>query len=407
MRRTSEPMGFLYWEELRDGKSTNGSGGLTSADAVSPDAPRIIEKALKFKKGDTFFRKTTMLGLPRDAVIGIIASVRKAMDLKSIAVGDSLTLRRREGASDWFDLVFEKEDEYRLVITSGSDGYLVVKQPVILMPKLRVVEGTIENSLYTGARKAGLSYGLFHQLVDIFGWDVDFLTDLRRGDSFKVVYESWYRDGKLVKDGVILAARFTNNGRVLDAFWFQEEGDRDDYFDSEGRNLRRAFLKSPLQYRRISSTFSYKRFHPILKIYRPHLGVDYAAPSGTPVQTIGDGKVVFCGWKNGFGRLVEIRHNHGITSSYGHLRGFEKSVKTGRRVTQGQLIGWVGQSGLATGPHLHFAMVDGGKHLNPLQALRQSPPLKSLSSYHRKAFEERVAKYGPMLEGGNQLAAAE
>jgi len=405
-KSASESLGFVYWEELRKGMSTGGSVGSASADAVSPDAARIVEKTLRFKKGDTFFQKAAKLGLPRNTVAEIIGSVRKAVDLRSIAVGDSLTLRSREGASDWLDLVYEKEDDYRLVITYAADGYSVAKEPVILMPKLRMAEGTIENSLYMGARKTGLSPGLIHKLVQIFSWDVDFLVDLRRGDSFKVIYESWYRDGEFVRDGVILATRFVNNGRVLDAFWFEEEEGREDYFNSEGRNLRKAFLKSPLQYRRISSNFSYRRFHPILKEYRPHLGIDYAAPSGTPVQTIGDGKVLFCGWKNGFGRFVQIRHHNGIESSYGHLRGIAKNVKTGRRVKQGQLIGWVGQTGLATGPHLDFRMTMGGKHVNPLKVLAQSTVMKSLSPDHRQAFEERVAKFGPILDGEKHLAAA-
>ena len=405
-KKESESPGFQYWEELWKGMGGDRSDGTVPADAVSPDSPRIVEKSVKFRKGDNFFRKAVNLGLPRDTVVEIIGSVRKTMDLRSIAVGDLLTLKRSEGASDWLELAYEKKDDFQVVITREAHGYNVVKEPVILMPKLRMAEGTINNSLYMSARKAGLTPGLIHKLVQIFSWDVDFLVDLRRGDSFKVIYESWYREGEFVRDGLILAARFANDGRVLDAFWFQEEDGREDYYDSEGRNLRKAFLRSPLQYKRISSSFSYRRFHPILKVYRPHLGIDYAAPKGTPVQTIGDGKVLFRGWKNGFGRFIKIRHNNGIISCYGHLCGYAKSVKGGKRVKQGQLIGWVGQSGLATGPHLDFRMIQAGKHVNPLRVLRKSPPMKSLSPDHRQAFEERVAKYGAMLEGGNRVAAA-
>ena len=427
-KSTSRSPGIMsFWQNLT---SSAGSAGLsptllyTSAppaslveerlttsdplvDSSGADSMNVVEETLTFKRGDSFFENAVRLGLDRTEVADIVNKARAKLDPRRIAIGDLLTLRRMEGNSCWFQLVYEKKNEYRVVVEPEGDGCLVEKEPIALTPKLNVVEGTIESSLYESALEAGLSPFLIQELADIYSWDIDFLVDIRRGDRFRVVYETWYRDGERVKDGAILACRFINDGQTVDAFRYRDEQGREGYYDRQGRNLQKRFLKSPLQYRRISSYFSNRRFHPILKIYRPHHGVDYAAPTGTPVQSIGDGKVTFAGWKRGYGRFIKIRHPNGMISCYGHLSSFAKGLRSGKRVQQGEFIGRVGMTGLATGPHLDFRMSVNGRFVDPLKLLRKSPPLKSLDSSLRQAFNETAEEYSPYLEeGGSFLAQA-
>jgi murein DD-endopeptidase MepM/ murein hydrolase activator NlpD len=211
----------------------------------------------------------------------------------------------------------------------------------------------------------GEDLALALQLSDIFAWDIDFTSDLRNGDTFKIVVEGLYLDGQLKRYGNILCAEFVNNGESHHAYRF-ERGERADYYDGEGRSLKKAFLKAPLNFRRVSSGFSKGRFHPILRIYRPHHGFDYAASAGTPVSSVGDGKVIFAGVRGQYGKLVIIHHPNGWKTYYGHLSKIEKGVKKGASVDQGRIIGRVGSTGLATGPHLHYEVRIRNRPVNPL-----------------------------------------
>jgi murein DD-endopeptidase MepM/ murein hydrolase activator NlpD len=206
------------------------------------------------------------------------------------------------------------------------------------------------------------------KLSEIYAWQVDFHNDIRKGDSFKLIFEEKiHPDKQTTKVGNILAAEFTNNGREIYGFRFTNADSTIDYFEPDGASLRRKFLKSPFKYMpRISSRYNPRRFHPILKRYRPHLGVDYAAPKGTPILALGDGVVQKRQWNGGFGNFVLIKHNSMYQTGYGHLSGYAKGLKVGSRVTQGQVIGYVGATGLATGPHLDFRFYKNGKPVNPL-----------------------------------------
>jgi murein DD-endopeptidase MepM/ murein hydrolase activator NlpD len=213
--------------------------------------------------------------------------------------------------------------------------------------------------------KAGLSDPVIMRLAGIFAWDIDFALDIRRDDWFAVVFEEVWQDGRKVRDGDILAAEFGNQGRSYRALRFADDEGRTDYFTPEGRSLRKAFLRAPVDFTRVSSNFNPNRLHPILKVRRPHQGVDYAANQGTPIRAAGDGKVTFAGSRNGYGNAVILQHGGNITTLYAHMSRIASEARVGRRVRQGQVIGYVGKTGLATAPHLHYEYRINGVNRNP------------------------------------------
>jgi len=231
------------------------------------------------------------------------------------------------------------------------------------------------------------------QLADIFASEVDFHRDLRPGDRFSVVYESLYSNGEFVRAGRIVAAEFTNDGRTHRAVYFEDSRGRGGYYTPEGRNVRKSFLRSPLEFSRISSGFARSRLHPVLGVWRAHRGVDYAAPVGARVKATGDGTVQFAGHQGGYGKVVILRHRNGHSTLYGHLSGLAKGVHAGRRVHQGEVIGYVGTTGLATGPHLHYEFRLNGVHQNPLRVVL--PPGPPITAESREAFALAAA---PLLQ---------
>ena len=262
-------------------------------------------------------------------------------------------------------LAYHINDEEILRIARSDPGYRADKVAIEYERRLGTLGGVIESNLIASLPGGGQSALLAIELSDIFSWDVDFNTDFRKGDTFRILVEERWLDGTFRKYGDILAAELSVDGHVYRAYRF-DAGGRVDYFDDQGKSLRKAFLKAPLSYRRITSGFSVRRMHPILKIARPHLGVDYAAPAGTPVSTVGDGTVVFAGRKGPNGNLVIVRHPNGYTTSYGHLARIARGIRQGAAVRQGDVIGTVGATGLATGPHLDYRIRRNGRFLNPL-----------------------------------------
>ncbi len=256
------------------------------------------------------------------------------------------------------------DDDNILTIIRNESGFNAEKIPVDYKRRFLHIGGIIKDNLISSMGEGQENELLALRLSDIFAWDIDFTTDLRKDDIFKIVVEGFYLQGEFKKYGEILSAEFINNGETYRAYRFELDGNAD-YYDADGKSLRRAFLKAPLNFRRISSGFTKKRFHPILKIYRPHLGVDYAASSGTPVSTVGDGTVLFAGYKGANGKLVIIRHPNGYRTSYGHLSKIKKGIRRGVKVHQGQIIGYVGTTGLSTGPHLDYRIKIGNRFINP------------------------------------------
>lgn len=260
--------------------------------------------------------------------------------------------------------VYWIDDDYILNINRTETGFIAEKKPINYEKRVLHIGGVIKDNLISSIGEGKEKLLLALQLSDIFAWDIDFATDIRNGDTFKIVVEGLYLDGRFKKYGDILAAEFVNDGKSYFAYRFEYNG-KADYYDEDGKSLRRAFLKAPLSFRRISSTFSARRFHPVLKIYRPHHGIDYAAPEGTPVSAIGDGRIIFAGRKGQYGNLVIIKHLNGYKTYYGHLARFAKGIKKGTRIEQGQIIGFVGSTGLATGPHLHYEVRVNNRPVNP------------------------------------------
>jgi len=272
---------------------------------------------------------------------------------------------------------------------SRSDGSF---QASIITRKLerRITHssGHINHSLFLAAQAAGMTDNMTMQLANIFGWDVDFALDIRKGDHFTVIYEEIYLDDKKIRDGDIIAAEFTNRGHAYRAIRFTDKNGRSQYYAPNGRSMRKAFLRTPVDFSRISSRFSLGRKHPILNRIRAHKGVDYAARRGTPIKATGDGRIVFKGRKGGYGRTVIIKHGTAYNTLYAHMNSFNRRARYGSRVKQGQIIGYVGSSGLATGPHLHYEFRLNGVHRNPLTI--RLPKASSLPKQYRANFKKKA-----------------
>ena len=240
-------------------------------------------------------------------------------------------------------------------------------------------------------------------LADIFGWDIDFILDIREGDAFHAVVEKRFREGLPAGYGRILAAEFINQGKSYRAILFSDGNGNSDYYDPEGRNLRKAFLKAPLSFSRISSGFTMRRFHPITKTWKAHPAIDYVAPIGTPIKTVGEGKVVRIGYTKGNGNFIEIHHSNGYSTLYLHMSQFARGIKKGKRVKQGQIIGYVGATGLATGPHLCFRMRNDGIPVDPTKVNIPSPP--AVSSENMAEFRTLASPLLSQLKGDEIIQA--
>jgi murein DD-endopeptidase MepM/ murein hydrolase activator NlpD len=317
------------------------------------------------KKGETFFDVFKRRGLDIAELFKIREASADVHRLKKVQPGQQYKIsidadNRVNSLSYWID------DDDILEVTRKDQEFAAEKVPLEYEKKVEHIGGIIKDNLVSsiGAGRENLLLAL--QLSDIFAWDIDFASDLREDDTFKIVVEGLYLNGEFKKFGNILSAEFSNNDKVYLAYRFEDHG-KAGYYDAGGKSLKKAFLKAPLNFRRISSFYSERRFHPILKIFRPHHGLDYAAPIWTPVSAIGDGKIVFAGYRSGYGKLVIIRHRNGYETYYGHLSKIAGNVRTGKNVDQGQVIGNVGNSGLSTGPHLHFEMRINNQSVNPLR----------------------------------------
>jgi len=335
-------------------------------------------------EGKSFYELLANYAITPREIIRIDQAIQPLYDLSTIKEGQRIHawLSKEDGGID--KLSFDLSVNKTLHVTRNDGEFLasMMNRPKVSVPK--VICGEIANSFYESALDKGMPPDIIMDIADVFAWDIDFLADIRLGDGFQVIFEQNYRQGACIGHGKILASRFLNQNKRFTAFYFTDSKGRSAFYDKNGKSLMKAFLKSPLSYRRISSYFSKRRFHPILKIYRPHYGVDYAAPVGTPVESIGDGRITFIGRKGGYGRYIKVRHNHIYESAYGHLSRFARGLKRGAKVKQGDVIGFVGSSGLSTGPHLDFSVKRNGRYIDPLKI--KSPPTLRLSEEDKGNF---------------------
>ncbi|MCW9022834.1 MAG: peptidoglycan DD-metalloendopeptidase family protein, partial [Sedimenticola sp.] len=313
----------------------------------------------------------------------IVNSSKEAKDLANIRPGETIRVRL-DKQGELLELVHKKSAIRSLQILPSEEGFIAQTHDRSLEKRVATTSGTIANSLYLAAQRAGLSDSLTMELANIFGWDIDFALEIRAGDQFSLIYEEEYLDGKKYRNGPILAAEFINQGKVFRAIRFEDDEGYSNYYSPEGDSMRKAFLRAPVDFRRISSRFTKARFHPVLGKKRPHKGVDYSAATGTPIKAAGDGRVIFRGTKGGYGRTVILRHGSQYTTLYGHLSKYRSGVNNGSRVRQGQVIGYVGKSGLATGPHLHYEFRVNGVHRNPLTI--KLPAAEPLAKKYRSKF---------------------
>ena len=343
---------------------------VVEALALPPAAPAAGQAQTywneqRFQRGDTYSAFLQRLGVDADEAYRLTRVPEMAKPLRALRPGSTVQAQTADDGSLLSLRLIATRDTVLGVDRSG-EGYQAYEQAGTLLKQTQMKSGEIRSSLFAATDSAGVPDNVAIQLADIFGGDIDFHRDLRRGDSFSVVYEIHYLNGRPVYSGRVLAAEFINNKKILRAVWFDDDNDgRGGYYTPDGKNMRKAFLRSPLEFSRVTSGFS-MRFHPILQQWRAHKGVDYGAPSGTRVRATGDAVVEFAGRQGGYGNMVILRHNGSYSTTYAHLSGFAPGIKKGARVAQSDVIGFVGQTGWATGPHLHYEFRVNNEHRNPL-----------------------------------------
>lgn len=359
------------------------------------------------RQGDNLGALLSRAGLTPGDVHELVTVDERTAQLVRIFPGDEIALQiRDDGRLHAVRYTLNETDT--LYVTRNGDAQLETHiQTTPLEVQIEEAAGTITSSLYNAGIQAGLEDRTIMELAGVFGWDIDFALDLREGDRFVVIYETLHRDGKKLRSGNILAAEFINRGSRFRALRFTREEGQTEYYAPDGRSMRKAFLRTPTDFTRVSSDFNPNRLHPVLGTRRPHMGTDYAAPPGTPIWAAGDGRIIHRGPKGGYGNTVILQHGARHTTLYAHMRGFASGQSVGDRVRQGQVIGYVGSTGLATGPHLHYEFRVDGVHRNPRTV--DLPEAEPIADQYRNQFERTTQPLLARLEeiSGTRLARAE
>jgi murein DD-endopeptidase MepM/ murein hydrolase activator NlpD len=380
---------------------------LANLPAVTPDSPFVEAESMasgvsereavevprnwvehRIANGESLARIFAAQGLDAALLHRIVSSSKEAKSLARIQPGQTIRFLLDENSElTRLELHRNRVESLRVGITDDDISFEQISKAV--EKRTASAAAVIQASLFVDAQKAGLSDGQIMGLASIFGWDIDFALEIRAGDQFRVLFEEHYLDGEKLRDGPILAAEFTNRGKTFRAVRYEDRNGEVGYFDDDGHSKRRAFIRTPIKFARVSSRFNPKRWHPILKRWRSHKGVDYAAPAGTPIRASGDGRVSFRGTKGGYGRTVILQHAGQYTTLYAHMSKYSKRAKVGARVKQGQVIGYVGKSGLASGPHLHYEFRVHGVHKDPLRV--RLPKALTLPKSEIATFRETTA----------------
>jgi murein DD-endopeptidase MepM/ murein hydrolase activator NlpD len=361
---------------------------------VASEEPARV--GVKLKRGETLSSLLVRFGVEPPSARAMLDKVRPWLNPQRIRPGQDvqLVLSREDKTVQEMELVV---GENLVRVKATADGWSAERHEIPFVRGIGVIRGTIEDSLYQSGVRARLTPQHVADVAKIFEYDIDFFSDFRRGDAFSFALEELrYADGRRVL-GRILAAELESGDEIFRTFYYVGRDGHGGYYDSEGRAARRSFLRAPLSYVRISSPFSFARQHPIFRTLRPHMAIDYAAPAGTPVIAIGRGQVVFVGWRNGYGNVVDILHSGGYTSRYAHFSRFAKGLRKGRAVNAGDVIGYVGQTGHATGPHLHFEFLRGGEKINFLSF--RVPKNERLAGQDLQRFKQLRAEREALLRG--------
>ncbi len=357
---------FAYASDMQTSEQASSDEGTPEDQTGEPVAETDpLAKSVVVANGDTLSTVFAKVGLSPAVMHAVLASSPDAKQLSRLKIGQTLEFQLTE-QGELASLRSKLNSLETLALEQTPKGYVFKKEQV--KPEVSTVyaRGEIDSSLFLAAKRAGLSHNLTMDLANVFGYDIDFALDIRKGDSFEVIYEEKTVEGQRVGTGNILAARFTNRGKTYSAVRYTSKDGTTSYYNADGTSMRKAFIRTPVDFARISSRFSNGRKHPILNKIRAHKGVDYAAPHGTPIKSAGDGKVLLAGRKGGYGNTVIIQHGQRYRTLYAHMQGFAKGVRNGSTVKQGQIIGYIGTTGLSTGPHLHYEFQVDGVHVDPL-----------------------------------------
>jgi murein DD-endopeptidase MepM/ murein hydrolase activator NlpD len=377
----------------------------TSAPSVVSDEPEQVDwQDFEVKSGDTLAAIFDRAGLSAATTHKVANLNDLTKKLTRIKPGESISLLLDDD-KNLVRLRYRPDITRTLLVQTLEDGKLsseMQHHPLEPMPVYR--SGVIESSLFEAASANDISENIIMEMAAIFGWDIDFSLDLRKGDEFGIVFNELYKDGKKIKDGDILAAEFINQGKLYQAVRYTDPRGESGYFSPDGKSMRKAFLRSPVEFSRISSRFTNKRWHPVLSKWRSHKGVDYAAPRGTPIRASGDGKITFRGTKGGYGKTIFLQHGSAYTTVYAHLNSFARGATNGKRVKQGQIIGYVGSTGLASGPHLHYEFRVNGVHRNPLTV--KLPDAEPIDKAYAGHFKKHTKSFLSMLRLMNDKALA-
>ncbi len=363
------------------------------------------------QRGDTLSAVLDRLNVRNTQAIAYLRHAPEASALATQLGPGRTLLSKTTEQGELLELQFQIDASNALIVRKNNNnstepGYSAQTMPMAMEKRVMVKSAEIESSLFAATDAAGIPDQIATKIADIFSSEIDFNLDLRKGDHFTVIYEAAFNHGELIKTGRILAAEFVNKGKALRGIAFGPEG-HESYYSPEGNNLQKAFLRSPLEFSRISSGFSLARFHPVLQTWRAHKGVDYAAPIGTRVKAVADATVDFVGGQGGYGNVIVLKHSNGISTVYGHLSRFAAGLKHGQQIHQGDVIGFVGMTGLATGPHLHYEFRIHGEHRDPLTvALPTAIPLEQ---HQRSTFLAHAQPLTAQLDllRGTDLAALE
>lgn len=357
---------FAYASDMQTSEQASSDEGKPEDQTGEPVAETDpLAKSVVVANGDTLSTVFAKVGLSPAVMHAVLASSPDAKQLSRLKIGQTLEFQLTE-QGELASLRSKLNSLETLALEQTPKGYVFKKEQVKPEVSTAYARGEIDSSLFLAAKRAGLSHNLTMDLANVFGYDIDFALDIRKGDSFEVIYEEKTVEGQRVGTGNILAARFTNRGKTYSAVRYTSKDGTTSYYNADGTSMRKAFIRTPVDFARISSRFSNGRKHPILNKIRAHKGVDYAAPHGTPIKSAGDGKVLLAGRKGGYGNTVIIQHGQRYRTLYAHMQGFAKGVRNGSTVKQGQIIGYIGTTGLSTGPHLHYEFQVDGVHVDPL-----------------------------------------